>query len=109
VYDDGRQSRDFTHVANVVEANMRAVSAERISGDSINVAAGEPRSVLDLLHAISDVFGYWLEPEHLAARPGDIRDSHADISLAHDLLGYRPVVGFRDGLRETIDSLRGAG
>jgi nucleoside-diphosphate-sugar epimerase len=109
VYDDGRQSRDFTHVANVVEANMRAVSTKRLSGESINVAAGEPRSVLDLLHAISDAFGYWLEPEHLGPRPGDIRDSHADISLARDLLGYRPVVGFRDGLRETIESLRGAG
>jgi nucleoside-diphosphate-sugar epimerase len=109
VYDDGRQSRDFTHVANVVEANMRAASAAGLSGEAINVAAGEPRTVLDLLRAISDVFGYWLEPEHLAPRPGDIRDSHADISMAREVLGYRPVVGFVDGLRETIGSLRGVG
>lgn len=106
VYDDGRQSRDFTHVANVVEANILALSAEGLSGDSINIAAGEPRSVLDLLHSISEVFGYWLDPEHLAPRPGDIRDSHADISVARDLLGYRPVVGFSDGLRDTIESVR---
>jgi nucleoside-diphosphate-sugar epimerase len=61
-----------------------------------------------LLHAIADVFGYWLEPEFLAPRPGDIRDSHADITLARDLLGYRATVGFSHGLRETIDSLSGA-
>src|SRR4029077_9720892 len=58
VYDDGRQSRDFTHVANVVEANVLAWRAPGLSGESVNIAAGEPRSVLDLLHAIADVFGY---------------------------------------------------
>jgi UDP-glucose 4-epimerase len=109
VYDDGRQSRDFTHVANVVEANIRAANAEALAGDSINIAAGEPRSVIELLRAIAEVFAYWLEPEYVAPRPGDIRDSHADISLAHDILGYRPVVEFHQGLRETIEWLRGAG
>ena len=106
VYDDGRQSRDFTHVANVVEANVLASAARELHGEPVNVAAGEPRSVLDLLHAISDTFGYWLEPEFLPARPGDIRDSHADISLARKLLGYAPVTGFREGLAETIAWLR---
>jgi UDP-N-acetylglucosamine/UDP-N-acetyl-alpha-D-glucosaminouronate 4-epimerase len=106
VYDDGQQSRDFTHVDNVVEANVLAARAPTLSGESVNIAAGEPRSVLDLLHAISDVFGYWLEPEYLPARPGDIRDSHADISLARMLLHYAPVTGFSDGLKETVASLR---
>lgn len=106
VYDDGRQSRDFTYVANVVEANILAAKAPQIAGESVNVAAGEPRSVLDLLRAIADIFGYWLEPEFLPARPGDIRDSHADISLARKLLNYAPVAGFRDGLGETIAWLR---
>jgi len=106
VYDDGRQSRDFTYVANVVEANVLAAKADHLRGESVNVAAGEPRSVLDVLRAIADVFGYWLEPEFLPARPGDIRDSHADISLARGLVGYAPRVGFADGLRETIDWLR---
>ena len=106
VYDDGRQSRDFTHVANVVEANVLAARAPALGGESVNIAAGEPRSVLDLLHAISDVFGYWLEPEFLPARPGDIRDSHADISLARKLLHYAPVTGFSEGLKETVASLR---
>ncbi|MEK6225068.1 MAG: NAD-dependent epimerase/dehydratase family protein [Chloroflexota bacterium] len=106
VYDDGRQSRDFTHVANVVEANVLAARAPALGGESVNIAAGEPRSVLDLLHAIADVFGYWLEPEFLPARPGDIRDSHADISLARKLLHYAPVMGFSEGLKETVASLR---
>jgi nucleoside-diphosphate-sugar epimerase len=106
VYDDGRQSRDFTHVANVVEANVLAARAPALGGESVNIAAGEPRSVLDLLHAIADVFGYWLEPEFLPARPGDIRDSHADISLARKLLHYAPVIGFSEGLKETVASFR---
>jgi nucleoside-diphosphate-sugar epimerase len=106
VFDDGHQSRDFTYVANVVEANVSALRSPKLSGESVNVAAGEPRSVLELLRAISHVFGFWLEPAHRPARPGDIRDSHADISLARQLLGYAPSVQFEDGLRETISSLR---
>ena len=106
VYDDGRQSRDFTHVANVVEANVLAARAPKLEGESVNIAAGEPRSVLDLLDEIAAVFGYKLEPEFLPPRPGDIRDSHADISLARKLLRYAPVTGFSEGLRETIAWLR---
>ena len=106
VFDDGRQSRDFTFVDNVVDANLKAAAAAALAGESVNIAAGAPRSVLDLLRAISSVFGYWLEPQFLPARPGDIRDSHADISAARRLIGFEPVVGFDDGLRTTIDWLR---
>jgi nucleoside-diphosphate-sugar epimerase len=106
VFDDGQQSRDFTFVDNVVEANIRAAGASALAGESVNVAAGAPRSVLDLLRAISSIFGYWLEPQFQPARPGDIRDSHADITLARRLIGFEPVVGFDDGLRATIDWLR---
>lgn len=106
VFDDGRQSRDFTFVANVVEANIRATAAAELAGESVNIAAGAPRSVLELLRAISSVFGYWLEPQFMPARPGDIRDSHADITLARRLIGFEPTVGFEDGLRATIDWLR---
>ena len=109
VYDDGQQSRDFTFVANVVEANVRASKAQHLSGQSVNVAGGAPRSVLDLLRAIAAVFGYWIEPEFQPARPGDIRDSHADIALARSLIGYEPVVSFDEGLRQTIDWLRSVG
>jgi len=106
VFDDGRQSRDFTFVDNVVEANVRAAAAPALAGESVNIAAGAPHSVLELLRAISAAFGYWLEPEFKPARPGDIRDSHADITLARRLIGFEPVVGFEDGLRATIDWLR---
>ncbi len=106
VFDDGQQSRDFTFVANVVEANIRAAAAANLAGESVNIAAGAPRSVLELLRAIAAVFGYWLEPQFMPARPGDIRDSHADIALARRLIGFEPVVGFEDGLQATIDWLR---
>jgi len=106
VFDDGRQSRDFTYVANVVEANLKAAGAEHLRGQSVNVAAGEPRSVLELLEAIAEIFGYRLEPEFRPPRPGDIRNSHADIGLARELFGFAPVVGFREGLRETVSWLR---
>jgi nucleoside-diphosphate-sugar epimerase len=106
VFDDGLQSRDFTYVANVVEANVLAVRAPTLAGESVNVAAGQPRSVNDLLKEIAAIFGYWVEPRHVSARPGDIRDSHADISAARALLGYEPMVGFQEGLRETITWLR---
>ncbi len=108
VYGDGRQSRDFTYIENVVEANLLAAEAPALAGECVNVAAGDAHSVLELLHEISDVFGYWLEPIFEDERPGDIRDSHADISLARKLLGYVPLVSFRDGLRRTIDWMREA-
>lgn len=106
VYDDGRQSRDFTYVSNVVEANMLAAKARALQGESLNVAAGEPRSVLALLNAIAAAVGYVLEPEFMPARAGDIRDSHADITRARELLGYAPVASFASGLGETIEWLR---
>lgn len=106
VYDDGRQSRDFTYVSNVVHANVLAAKAETLRGESINVAAGEPRTVLDVLREIGAAFGYALEPEFVPARAGDIRDSHADITHARELLGYAPVASFATGLGETIEWLR---
>jgi UDP-glucose 4-epimerase len=109
VFDDGHQSRDFTFVDNVVDANVHAAAAPELAGESVNIAAGAPRSVLDLLHAISAVFGYWIEPQFMPARPGDIRDSHADITVARRLIGFEPVAGFDEGLRATIDWLRSAG
>lgn len=105
VYGDGRQSRDFTYVDNVVDANIRAVTSTGLHGQSINVAAGDPRSVLDVLDAIAAHFGYRMRPVFERERPGDIRDSHADISLARRLLGYEPRVGFADGLDLTAEWL----
>jgi UDP-glucose 4-epimerase len=108
VFGDGRQSRDFTYVDNVVEANLAAAAAPELSGESVNIAAGSPRTVLDVLGAISKEFGYWLEPAHAPERPGDIRDSHADLSAARSLLGYDARVDFQTGLRRTVEFLREA-
>ncbi len=102
VYGDGRQSRDFTYVDNVVDANILAADAATLAGESVNVAAGAPRSVLDVLGAIADAVGHRIEPSFESPRAGDIRDSHADISLAKKLLGYEPRVSFDEGLRRTI-------
>lgn len=109
VFGDGRQSRDFTYVDNVVEANLLAMKAARLSGESVNVAAGEPRTVLEVLDAISVVFGYSVSPTHAPARAGDIRDSHANLDRARQLLGYKPLVDFATGLRRTTEWLCGTG
>jgi UDP-glucose 4-epimerase len=108
VYGDGLQSRDFTYVDNVVEANIAAAAAPKLSGESVNIAAGSPRTVLDVLEAISKEFGYSLPPAHSPDRPGDIRDSHADLTVARSLLGYKATVDFGTGLRRTVESLREA-
>jgi UDP-glucose 4-epimerase len=108
VFGDGRQSRDFTYVDNVVDANIAAAAASKLAGESVNIAAGSPRTVLDVLGAISKEFGYWLEPVHAPERPGDIRDSHADLSLARALLGYNARVDFETGLGRTVEFLREA-
>lgn len=102
VYSDGKQSRDFTYVENVVEANILAAAAPRLRGEVLNVAAGEPRSVLDVLDALARLFGCRVEPTFAPDRPGDIRNSHADISAARSLIGYAPRVTFEDGLAKTV-------
>jgi nucleoside-diphosphate-sugar epimerase len=106
IYGDGRQSRDFTFVDNVVDANLLALDAPALSGESVNVAAGDPHTVLELLDAIGAAFPYRLEPVFGPARPGDIRDSHADITLARQVLRYRPATTFADGLRRTVEWMR---
>src|SRR5438093_12652775 len=108
VFGDGRQSRDFTYVDNVVEANIAAAAAPKLSGESVNIAAGHPRTVLEVLEAISKEFGYSVPPQHAPARPGDIRDSHADLSVARSLLGYQARVDFQTGLHRTVEYLREA-
>ena len=104
VYGDGLQSRDFTFVADAVAANLRAATApaERCSGRAFNIARGEPQTLLDLLAILCRHLDVDIAPRHLAARPGDIRHSHADITAARDVLGYHPAVPFADGLAQTV-------
>ncbi len=102
IYGDGLQSRDFTYVENVVEANLLASEAEGASGKAFNVACGGRYSLLDLLGKIKEILGSDIEPIHEAARAGDVRDSQASIEAAEKSLGYRVTVDFEEGLRRTV-------
>jgi len=109
IYGDGKQTRDFTYVANVVDGVLRACDAPNASGEVINVATGGRISLNDLFYAMRDVVGGDLEPTYAEPRQGDVRDSQADIRKAKDLLGYTPSVSFEDGLARTIAWYRSAG
>ncbi|MEW6719898.1 MAG: NAD-dependent epimerase/dehydratase family protein, partial [Thermodesulfobacteriota bacterium] len=103
VYSDGRQTRDFTYIDNVVHANIAACSAPKDAcGKVFNIACGERVSLLDILEIIYAEAGKRVPPKFEPVRPGDVRDSLADISRARELLGYDPKVSFRDGLRKTF-------
>jgi nucleoside-diphosphate-sugar epimerase len=105
IFGDGEQSRDFTYVENVVDANVRAADAAEASGHVINVATGEPRSVNALADTIGEVLGKPVEKEYLPPRTGDVRDSWADVGEARRLLGWEPQIGLEDGLRLTADAI----
>ncbi len=105
IFGDGEQSRDFTYVENVVDATMRAAHADGASGRIFNVAAGSPASVNAVADAIGRILGKPVERTFAPPRPGDIRDSWADVSAARDVLGYTPSVDLEQGLRRTIEHL----
>ncbi|MBN1393851.1 MAG: SDR family oxidoreductase [Pirellulales bacterium] len=106
VFGDGRQSRDFSFVSNVVRANLLAADAEGAAGRTINAADGRSIDLLKLLEILNRLLGLRVEPEFAPPRPGDVRESLADISLARQLLGYEPQVDFEEGLRRSIDFYR---
>jgi UDP-glucose 4-epimerase len=102
IYGDGRQSRDFTYVANVVEANLLAAEAPGVAGRVFNIANGRSTDLLTLLDVLNRLLGMNVQPQHAPPRPGDVRESMADITLARKMLGYEPKVGFEEGLRLSI-------
>ncbi len=103
IHGDGRQSRDFTYVADVVQANLCAASAPGVSGRVYNIACGRRTSLLDLLGHLNALFGTAVEPTFGPSRPGDVRDSQADITRACAELHYQPSTDVRSGLRRCID------
>jgi len=103
VHGDGLQSRDFTYVANVVQANLLAAAAPNVAGRVFNVACGQRHTLLDLIAALDDILGTQIAPTHTDPRPGDVRHSLADITAAREALGYRVQVDFYEGLRRTVD------
>ena len=103
IYGDGEQSRDFTHVDNVVEANVLAMSAPApVAGRAYNIACGERITLNELVATIARVLGRSIEPRYEASRPGDVRHSMADTTRARHDLGYEPVIAFEEGLARTI-------
>lgn len=104
IYGDGEQSRDFTYVANAVEANVRASETTDGVGQVLNVANGERITLNELLKTLQQITGKSeVKAEYREARVGDVRHSLADITQARQLLGYEPRVGLEEGLRHTID------
>ena len=104
IHGDGKQTRDFIYVENVVDANLLAAEAAGVAGEVFNVAGGERFSVLDLARGIEDVLRRPLPRRHTPARRGDVRDTLADISRARARLGFAPAVSFREGLRRTVET-----
>jgi UDP-glucose 4-epimerase len=105
IFGDGEQSRDFTYIDNVVHANLLAAAApaEKVSGQMMNTATGTRITLNETFRILGELTGYNGEPAYLPPRSGDIRDSLADIRLVGELLGYEPVVDFREGLRRTVE------
>jgi nucleoside-diphosphate-sugar epimerase len=106
MYGDGQQSRDFTYIDNVVQANMLAIEATGVAGEAFNIACGENVSLQTVLQLLTELSGQSVDPEHHAPRAGDVRHSLADISKAERMLGYRPAIPFREGLRQTLEYYR---
>jgi nucleoside-diphosphate-sugar epimerase len=103
VYGDGEQSRDFTYVGDIVEANVLAMNAEGVGGRVFNIAAGRRTSLNDLLQTLERVTGRHVDPSYEELRPGDVPHSHADVSAAERELGFRPQISLEEGLRLTLD------
>ncbi|HUF76628.1 MAG TPA: SDR family oxidoreductase [Longimicrobiales bacterium] len=106
IYGDGEQTRDFTFVRDVVRANLLAADSRDAVGTVVNVAGGERISLNRLLAHVKEITGSKVEAVRAAPRPGDVRDSLADLRRAAELLGYKPAVEVRQGLLETIDYFR---
>ena len=105
IHGDGEQSRDFTYIENVVHGNLLAAAApaEKVSGRMMNLATGSRATLNQTFAILRELTGYSGEPAYGASRAGDIHDSLADIGIARQLLGYEPMVDFREGLRQTVE------
>jgi UDP-glucose 4-epimerase len=107
VHGDGAQSRDFTYIDNVVEANVLAARAPGVAGEVFNVGCGSRVSLLEIAGQLEALLGRKVERRHTPPRPGDVRHTLADVAKAERLLGYRPLVGFDEGFRRTFEYFKG--
>ena len=107
VYGDGAQSRDFTYVENNVQANLLACTAPKAAGEMMNIACGYSTSLLDLIRLINEILDKDIKPVFHPQRSGDVKHSLADIAKANEILGYKTVVPFKEGLKRTIQWYQG--
>jgi UDP-glucose 4-epimerase len=103
VYGDGEQSRDFTYVANAVQANLKAATAEKAPGNAYNIACGARFTLNELLKFLGEIMGADAAADYDPPRKGDIKHSYADVERAKADLGYEPTVDFKAGLKKTVD------
>jgi len=104
IFGDGKQTRDFTYVANVVEANLAACASPKAPGEVVNIACGDRVTISGLAIMIGEIVDEpTLEPKLKPARPGEVRHSLADITRAQDVIGYRVRVNLREGLERTVE------
>jgi UDP-glucose 4-epimerase len=106
VHGDGEQSRDFTYIDNVVQANLKACTAPGVGGEVFNIACNTRHSVLKIAHTIEQCLGHKVKIQHTPPRAGDVRHTQASIERAQRLLDYRPSVGFEEGMRRTCEHWR---
>jgi UDP-glucose 4-epimerase len=106
IYGDGEQSRDFTYVDNVVEANLLAARAKQTKGQVINIACGQAVTVNEIIDMINDLLGKKIRPTYTDPRPGDVKHSLADITAAKNLIGYKSLIPFKQGLQKAIEWYR---
>jgi len=102
IYGDGEQSRDFTYIDNVVQANLLACSAPEAPGQVMNIACGDRYSLNTLLRFLAEIMGKEVRPVYETERPGDVKHSLASIARAEQILGFSPAINFRDGLKRTV-------
>ena len=103
VHGDGKQSRDFSYVENVVKANILSCEAKNISGEVFNIACGENHTVLDIANTIGKILKKEVKIRHISPRAGDVRHTLADISKAKKFLGYKVYVDFKEGMKRTVE------
>jgi nucleoside-diphosphate-sugar epimerase len=106
IFGDGEQSRDFTYVGNAVSATLLACSAKEAPGQVINIGVGDRYTLNQTVQFLNQIFGKDVKPQYGPPRQGDVRESHADITLARKILGYEPKVRYEDGLKLTVDWYR---
>lgn len=106
IFGDGEQSRDFCYIDNVVSANLLSLSAEKLAGQTVNVACGQRVTLNRIIELINELLGADIQPDYQPPRAGDVKHSLADVAAARDVIGYQPLVLFEEGLRRSIDWYR---